>query len=73
MVYSVRFNEQEQTIVEQYAKLHNMTISELLRKSVMEAIEDEIDITICRKALQEFKNNPKTYTHEEIGKELRFL
>ncbi|MBR4685405.1 MAG: hypothetical protein IKP04_02625 [Candidatus Methanomethylophilaceae archaeon] len=73
MVYSVRFNEQEQTIVEQYAKLHNMTISELLRKSVMEAIEDEIDITICRKALQEFENNPKTYTHEEIGKELGFL
>ncbi len=73
MIYLVCFDEQEQAIVEQYAKLHNMTISELLKKSVMEVIEDEIDTAIIRKALQDFKDNPKTYTHEEVGKELGFL
>ena len=73
MVYSVRFSEQEQNIIEQFAMLHDMTISELIRKSVMEAIEDEIDVEICRKALKEFKENPKVYSHEEVGRELGFL
>ena len=73
MVYSVRFSEQEQNLLEQFARIHGMTISELIRKSVMEAIEDELDVEICRRALEDFKKDPKTYTLEEVGREMGFL
>lgn len=73
MVYSVRFNDNEQKLIELYARLEGVTISELIRRSVMESIEDKIDIEICRKALKEFEEDPQVFSHEEIGKELGFL
>lgn len=51
MVHSVRFNDNEQKLIEFYAKLEGVTISELIRRSVMESIEDKVDIEISRKAV----------------------
>lgn len=73
MDYSVRFNDNEQKLIELYARLEGVTIPELIRRSVMESIEDKIDIEICRKALKEFEEDPRVFSHEEIGKELGFL
>ena len=50
MVYSIRFSEDEQTAIEQYALLHGMKISEVIRKATMEMIEDEMDIQAFKKA-----------------------
>ncbi len=73
MVYSVRFSNEEQCAIEQYSMITGRSISEIIRSAVMEKIEDEMDIEICRKALDECKKNPKTLTHEEMKKELNLL
>ena len=36
----------------------------------MERIEDEYDLKVYKKAMQEFKKNPVTYSLEEVEKEL---
>jgi predicted DNA-binding protein len=70
MVYSIRFSPEEQMLIEQYASLHSSTISDVIRKATMEMIEDELDIEICRTALKNYENNSKTYSHDDIKREL---
>lgn len=73
MVYSIRFSEDEQAIIEQYALLYGMKISEVIRKATMEMIEDEMDVQAFKEAKARFEKNPVTHTHEDVGKELGFL
>jgi predicted DNA-binding protein len=73
MVFSVRFNPEERALIEQYAKLHGMTISEVIRKATLEMIEDEMDVEIALKVWEEHQKNPKTYSHEEVKKMLGIL
>jgi len=73
MVYSIRFSSEEQALIEQYAALHSLNISDVIRKATMEMIEDELDIEIVRQALKNYEKDPKTYSHDEIKKELGLL
>lgn len=70
MTISVRFNEADTELVRKYAKMQGVTISELIRRAVIERIEDEIDLIAYKRAMAEFKKNPVTYTHEEVWAEL---
>jgi len=70
MTFSVTLNEHETMLVQKYAELNAVSISELLRQSVMERIEDEYDLQAFEQAMQDFKANPQTYTLTEIKKEL---
>lgn len=47
-----------------------MSLSELIRRSVLERIEDEHDIKAYKKAMKEFKIDPTIYSLEEVEKEL---
>ena len=38
--------------------------------ALLEKIEDEYDLTCYEKAVEEYELNPKTYTLEEVKKEL---
>ena len=73
MVYSIRFSPEEQMLIEQYASIRGWTITDVVRKATIEMIEDELDIEICRKALKNYEKDPKTYSHEDIKKELGLL
>ena len=73
MVYSIRFSESEQSMIEEYAKVYDMSISEVIRKATMEMIEDELDIKTYEEVIKKFKEDPVTYSHEEVGRELGFL
>jgi len=73
MVYSIRFSPEEQMLIEQYASIRGSTIADVIRKATMEMIEDELDVEICLKALKNYENDPKTYSHDEIKKELGLL
>ena len=70
---SVRLSEEDSNLFKRYAAMNGISVSELVRQSVMERIEDEFDLRLYEKALAEYEKNPKTYTHEEIGKELGLL
>ncbi len=70
MTISIRLNEEDAKLIKSYAKLNKTTISEFVRNAIMEKIEDEYDLECYYKAKKEFDENPKTYTLEEIKKEL---
>ena len=70
MAVSVRLSEKEDILIRNYARLNNISVSELFRRAVLEKIEDEIDLKAYEKAMEEYKKNPVTYTHEEVAKML---
>ena len=70
MTISVRLNDEDSRLFKKYAELNNMTISELVRQAIMERIEDEYDLNVYYEAMEEFKKNPITYTHEEVERML---
>lgn len=70
MAISLRLNEADSMLFKKFAEMNGITISELIRSSVMERIEDEYDLKVYKKAMQEFKKNPVTYSLEEVEKEL---
>ncbi len=70
MTISIRLNEEDAKLIKSYAKINKTTISEFVRKAVLEKIEDEYDLECYYKAMEEFKKNPKTYTHEEVKRML---
>ncbi len=57
-------------LFKKYAELNNITVSELVRQSVMERIEDELDLQAFDKAMEEYKENPVTYSHDEVRRML---
>jgi hypothetical protein len=61
---------EELELIQRYAELKGLTISELVRQSILERIEDEFDLQLYEKAISEFRNNPVTYSLDEIEQEL---
>ncbi len=70
MTVSVRLSDKDTELVKAYAKLNNISLSDLIRNALLEKIEDEYDLECYNKAMKEYKENPKTYTMNEIKEEL---
>ena len=70
MAISLRLSEEDTKLIKDYARIKNMSVSDLIRQAVIEKIEDEIDLAAYRRAIDEFNKNPKTYTLDEVEKEL---
>lgn len=69
MTISLRLSDEDTKLIKDYAKINNVSISDLIRQAVIEKIEDEIDLDAYNKAIKSFKKNPKTYSLDEIEKE----
>ncbi len=70
MTISLRLNEEDTILFKKYAQMHGITMSELVRRSVIERIEDEYDLKAYEKAIAKYKDNPITYTLDEVEEEL---
>lgn len=70
MTISVRLNEKDTELIKAYAKINNISLSDLIRNAVLEKIEDEYDLECYKKAIEEYRKNPKTYTLAEVKEEL---
>lgn len=70
MTISVRLNERDTKLIKAYADMNNISLSDLIRNAVLEKIENEYDLECYNKATKEYKKNPKTYTMDEVKKEL---
>lgn len=70
MTVSLRLNKEDEKLIKKYAELKNVSLSELFRNALIEKIEDEYDLQAYKKAVEEYKKNPVTYTHEEVAKML---
>ena len=70
MVISIRMTEEEKQLADAYAKLNGASLSEAIKRAYFEKIEEEYDIALADDAIREYEKNPKTYTLEELMKEL---
>lgn len=70
MTFSLRLSDEDSLLVKKYAEIHSMTVSDLIRQSVLERIENEYDLEAFNKALNEYKANPVTYSLDDVEKEL---
>lgn len=70
MTISLRLNEKESLLFKKYAEIKKMSVSELIRQTVMERIEDEYDLDAYDKAMEEHLKNPIVYSQAEVQKML---
>ena len=67
-IIQARISGEEETLIKQYAKTKNISISDLIRNAVMEKIEDEIDLKLYEQTMAEHMKNPQTHSFEEVWK-----
>lgn len=70
MTISLRLSPTEMKLVKSYAKMKNQSVSDVMRNAIMERIEDEFDLSVYEKAMEEYRKNPVTYSLAEIEKDL---
>lgn len=70
MTISLRLNERESDLFKAYAEMNGISVSELVRQSVLARIEDEYDLQAYDKAMAAYRANPVTYSLDEVEKEL---
>jgi len=70
LTISVRLNDDDTRLMKIYAEMNNMSLSDLIRTAVIEKIEDEYDLDCYEKSIKEYEENPKTFTLDEVKKEL---
>lgn len=70
MRISVRLDDNDGRLLRKYAKINDISISELVRRAVREKIEDECDLEAYDRAMKEYKADPAEYSHDEVRKAL---
>jgi hypothetical protein len=65
---SLRVSEQEKSLMEEYAKMHEMNLSETIKEVFFEKLEDELDL----KAIRDFekKKNPQFISFDDVVRNL---
>ncbi len=70
MTISIRLTPDEAELIKAYAKIKNQSVSEVIRRAIIDQIEDEYDLEVYEKAMAEYRENPVTYSLDEIEKEM---
>lgn len=69
MTFEVNFDDVDASMVEDYMKETNLSISEIARQAILEMIfNDDADLAAYEKAVAEYKKNPVSYPFEELKK-----
>ncbi len=70
MTISLRLSDADTVLIKKYAEINKISVSDLIRQSVLARIEDEYDLELFGKAQSEYRENPVTYSLDEVEKEL---
>jgi len=65
---TVRLDNVDKEIIARYARAKGQTVSEVVRSAILDQIEDEYDLELYRQAIQEFRENPISYSLDEVAK-----
>jgi len=63
---TLRVNDDDNNLIRNYAKVNNISISELMRQAVLEKIENEIDLELYNQASKEHNENPQDISFDEM-------
>ena len=66
MSITINLTDDELHLIENYAKVHGISVEQALKSSTLETIEDEYDAIIAQEAYKEFLKNPVTYSSDEV-------
>lgn len=69
-VTSVRLTDDEAALLRSYCALHGVSLSDALKRALIEKIEDEFDLAEYEAAKKRYDENPVSYSLEDIRKEL---
>lgn len=67
---SLRLNDDENALIRRYAELKQLSVSEVIRQTLMERIEEEYDLSVYEKALNLFRKDSTTYSLDEVEEAL---
>ncbi len=67
---TLRADAKQKNLITEYAKMHGESMSIFILGTVLDKIEDEIDLHDMEEAVGDHRANPKIYTHDEIKIEL---
>lgn len=67
---TIRFNEDEQRIIDLYMEFQDQPFSTVIKEALMEDIADFFDSAKSEEAIDFNKKNSKKYTSKELLKEL---
>ncbi|MDR2196736.1 MAG: DUF1778 domain-containing protein [Coriobacteriales bacterium] len=67
---TIRLSPEEKAFIRSYASLNRKTVAALMLESVMDRIEDDLDLRLYDEAKAEFEENPVSYTLDEVEQEL---
>lgn len=70
MAISLRLSPDEENLIREYASMMNLTVSELVRSSVLEQIEDKLDLELAEEAYEDYLENSVTYSFDQVKKDL---
>jgi hypothetical protein len=70
MPVSVRFDAEEEKLVKSYCAIHGISMSDAIRRSILEKIEDEFDLAEAEEAIRKFEADPVTIPWERVKEEL---
>ena len=65
-----KIDDSDLRFIKEYAKAKGTTISALIRDTLLEKIEDELDLHIAELAWEEHARNPQAISHSQMLKEL---
>ena len=70
MTISLRLNNEDAALIRKYADMKGISVSELVRRSVLDQIEDEFDLELYQRGMKAYRDDPTTYTLDEVESEL---
>ena len=71
-VTSVRLTDEESNLARSYCSIHGISLSEALKRALIEKIEHEFDLAEYEAAKKHYDENPVSYSLAEVRKELDF-
>ena len=67
---TIRLNQEDKDYIAAYAAMNRKSVASIVLESVLERIEDEMDVRLYDIAKAEFEKNPVTYTLDEVEQDL---
>lgn len=70
MTISIKFDAEDALLIKKYAELNKLSVPDFIRQTVMDHIETEHDLEMFDKAMAEYRENPVTYSLDDVEREL---
>lgn len=70
---TINLKDEALQVLEECAERKDISVSEFIRRAVLEKLEDEEDIRAANEAYAEYLKNPVTIPHKQFWQELEAL